>query len=91
MAAGERLARVNSAEYGECMKKKEVVIVGGDDWEGIYIDGKLVREGHSIDSDDVLEALGIDYVSRGVNQEWLEEMGSLPDNLSDVQFQVSKP
>jgi len=32
----------------------------GGDWEGIYVDGKLLREDHSLAPDDVLSVLGIE-------------------------------
>ena len=34
-----------------------------DDWEALYIDGKLVKEGHSVETEDVLDVLGIEYTS----------------------------
>ena len=62
----------------------KVTFVSGDDWQGLYIDGELKREGHSLAARDVLELLGVrcDYVT--ADQQWLEESGDLPRRLSDV-------
>lgn len=48
-----------------------VLHVESDDWEGAYVDGKLFRQGHSLDWNDWLKLLGL----AGVNTEhiWLEE------------------
>lgn len=35
----------------------KVTFVDGDDWEGVYIDGKLVTEGHCVRVDEVLKLL----------------------------------
>ena len=49
------------------------------EWEGIYVGGKLLREDHSLDPDDVLSVLGIEYETV-----WTDVDGRLPKNLSDV-------
>lgn len=74
-------------------KKKQVVKVTGDDWSGIYIDGKLVTEGHSIPFHDLMEVLtehvptGIDYwTALDVDDKWLQNEGSLPPILREVVF-----
>lgn len=59
------------------------------EWEGLYVDGTLVDEGHSLDTHDVLTILGkefefeVDEVE--ANGEWMEENGRLPTKLSQVQ------
>lgn len=42
------------------------IILKTDDWRELWVDDgrggrKLVHEGHSLDADEVLDALGIDY------------------------------
>jgi hypothetical protein len=51
------------------------------DWIGLYIDGKLVMEDHSLQESEVLEAVGIP-----VEKElWVElPTGHCPDKLEDV-------
>jgi hypothetical protein len=65
------------------LEEHDVSLVYGDDWEGLYLDGLLIREGHSLDVRDVLEALGItvDYV---MADDCLNELGSCPPLLTEV-------
>lgn len=63
-----------------------IVFVSGDDWEGMYLDGELVDEGHSLNVFKVLEKLGLAHEIRDLDSEWIEERGSLPDYLKDVMF-----
>lgn len=39
------------------MKAIKLLRAGGGDWVGIYVDGKLVKEGHSIQEEDVIAIL----------------------------------
>ncbi len=68
----------------------DFVIVGDDDWEGLYINGKLHTEGHSLSSHDILVAakgkLLRSYEHRVCNRVWLSDHGNLPDNLGDVKW-----
>lgn len=68
-----------------------LTIISGDDWEGVYKDGKLYVEGHSVQLIDVLDMLkdcgpitSINYKTEYPNMDWLNDMGSLPVNLKDV-------
>lgn len=60
---------------------KKITFVYADDWMGLYIDGELVRENHSLEPDDVLLELGIKY-----DDFWaeVEDGGRLPKKLKDV-------
>src|SRR6185437_11141463 len=40
-------------------KKLQVTHVSGDDWAGLYIDGKLVDEGHEVRLRDFAKYVGI--------------------------------
>lgn len=64
--------------------KPDAVIVLGDDWEGLYLDGKLVEEGHSLDARMTLEAVGYDVKTMEADAEWLTDRGRLPDKLDEV-------
>ena len=67
------------------MKNKKVTFVSGDaDWMGLYVDGKLVLENHSLNIEDVLDALEIDFEHPTFDSEWMEEQGTLPEFLKDV-------
>ena len=70
---------------------KQYVIVNGDDWQGIFVDGKLISEGHSFSSYELLEivkehgAVG-EFWSLEPDMDWLEDRGGLPDTLRDVKL-----
>lgn len=63
---------------------KPYTIVQGSDWVGLYYRGERLIEGHSLSIGDVLDATGHGYESKEVDQEWLENEGSLPRNLKDI-------
>lgn len=62
--------------------------VTGDDWQGLYIDGGLVEENHSIRITDLLEILEdrklLTFDYHEVDQGYLEDLGNLPDNFDDI-------
>ena len=70
------------------MKQPEVVIVRADDWMGVYLDGKLTYQGHSISEWHLLNMLGIKSTYVQADLEWMETRGDLPDCLSDVQMET---
>jgi hypothetical protein len=61
-----------------------ITLVYGEDWIGIYRDGKLIVQGHQFSECEVLEALGYEYESVNANGKWLCERGNLPKSLDDV-------
>ena len=64
---------------------KNITIIYGDDWEGIYYNGELLNEGHSINLTDVLIKLGYTIENKQVSEEEWEELGdSCPEKLEDV-------
>ena len=66
------------------MKENKITFVGADDWEGLYVNDKLVMENHSLDVFKVLNAIGVDYKYIEADNEWIGEQGSLPLKLKDV-------
>jgi hypothetical protein len=48
---------------------------GAGDWIGLYVDGKLKMEGHSLRLEDVLESIGI-KAEAIEGSEYLEEFGN---------------
>ncbi len=54
------------------------------DWEGIYVDGVLKAQGHTLDNGQILEAIGVSARHIDVKTEWIENAGHLPENLSDI-------
>jgi len=67
--------------------KAQFVMARADDWEGLYKDGVLKEEGHRIPLHRLLDELGIEYNIRWVDDEWMEDRGNLPQNLSEVAFE----
>lgn len=59
-----------------------ITFVEGDDWRGIYVDGKLYHEGHSIPRSTIAELIGADMIYADLD--WLSEQGRLPQSLDDV-------
>jgi len=76
--------------------KNQVIKVTADDWSGIYIDGRLRAEGHSIPFFQLMEALDefttnkVSYwVELEADHQWICDRGSLPDTLVEVVFDVN--
>lgn len=73
-----------------------VRLIRGDDWCGLYINGKNVYEGHNISIEDFVNIMeskhpkrtidNIDYQETYCDFDWLEEFGGFPSSLSDVVF-----
>jgi hypothetical protein len=65
-------------------------LVIGYDYQGLYLNDKLVCQGHRVDADDVLfylQGKRLDsYVKRDCDSEWLDGMGGFPKDLADVEF-----
>lgn len=77
----------------------DVKYVIGEDWEGIYIQGLLRDEGHKIRFKDgfafvcdYINQIGnvdhIEFSTYSIEQEWLENEGSLPEYFSDIPCDV---
>ena len=66
------------------MDAPKITLVRADDWEGVYFDGELVHQHHSIDVEDILQLLDIKVDRVHPDQNWLDRRGSLPKRLRDV-------
>ncbi len=76
--------------------RPKVLILFSDDWEGLYIDGKLIEEGHSLGEGDTLFILKMaeefGFTSADVTMEnvidedeiELSNVGSFPQNVSEL-------
>ena len=73
----------------------DVKYVLGEDWEGIYIQDKLIEEGHRIRFRDGFEAFceyfnnveganAIEFSTYDIDQDWLEDEGSLPEYFESI-------
>lgn len=54
------------------------------DWVGIYVDGKLVDEGHSFTPEMVLEAIGVKHQSLDIDFE-AADWGRCPATYAEVE------
>lgn len=59
------------------------------DWHGLYVDGQLAAQSHSLRPRDILKALGIEFRDLIAQQEWMEKEGSLPPTLGEVIIDLS--
>lgn len=69
--------------------KLELVV--GDDWEGLYVDGRLACEGHSVTLQDLARVVGLQLVCSDVDGQWLDDQGQLPELLSEIPEKVRTP
>lgn len=72
-------------------KKNQLVHVMGDDWCGLYLNGVLKTEGHSMSFSDIMEVVSeagsIDYwTTLEADLDWLADEGSLPPALGEVRL-----
>ena len=63
---------------------KKITIVNADDWMGVYLDGELMREGHIIHADEMLDVIGRKYETIEADEDWIARIGCLPKDLKDV-------
>lgn len=77
----------HAGNAGQRKTMKNISFVHGEDWVGLYIDGKLMAQGHSLSNVQVLACLGITSNRIDVGQDWLSEQGYLPTNLEDVRVE----
>jgi hypothetical protein len=69
------------------MRTKTLTLVTNyDDWEGIYIDGKILDQGHDINWKEVLSNLGFELKIQEADYDWLAEQGALPDKLENCKI-----
>ena len=73
----------------------DIKYVVGEDWEGIYIHNVLTDEGHRISFKDgfdticrhineVESAEYIQFSTYDIDQDWLEDQGSLPEKFESI-------
>mgnify|MGYP001568430032 FL=1 len=63
---------------------KRIVFVSGEDWTGVYLNGRLLVQNSSILAKDILKHLGYEIEDMEVDQEWLEDQGELPIQLKNI-------
>lgn len=63
------------------------LVTNHDDWEGLYVNGKLVTQGHEVTRREMMHLLNLDYQELEVDAEFLAEELELPDNLKDCKLE----
>ena len=63
---------------------KVTIVDTGNYWMGVYINGKLKWEGHSITEYELLELVGIKADCVEPESDWAEAISNLPKDLSRV-------
>lgn len=67
------------------MTHKITIVSNYDNWEGVYVDGELKTEGHSVDSEEILKLLGMDVEKIEVSTDYLGgKVAGLPQKLSKI-------
>lgn len=64
------------------MKKIGILYSNSGDWVGLYIDGKLIAEGHSISECDMVKLLLPKCDLKEVSNDAMNESGRCPANWS---------
>lgn len=62
----------------------KVDFIRSDDWEGLYIDGKCVAQGHLLDVEEVLSFLNVECTFRWLDSGYMMSLGWLPTDLKDI-------
>lgn len=72
-----------------------VRLIKADDWEGLYIDDSIFEQGHKLDGEVFLgllcnysDKLCGGYEIYYIEQEWIEDLGYLPQKFSDIPVEV---
>lgn len=70
------------------LKASRIVIARGDDWEGVYLDGELQYEDHTVKVSDLIRLGLLKATVVNVSEEELERHGcQLPDNFNDLKHE----
>lgn len=60
-----------------------ILVTNYDDWEALYINGKVLTQGHKVSRADIRKVKG-KLFEQGVDNEHTYEVGYLPDNYADI-------
>ena len=74
------------------MKKIDIVVVQSEDWDAIYVNGKLDRADHLIHACDICNAIKLPAILqtfefKRVDEKWLDREGQYPELLTDVEME----
>jgi hypothetical protein len=76
--------------------ENKIVIALGKDWHGVYVKGKLRYQGYLENIDKFITALEVSgflekdsVVFKDVDSKWLFKKTELPDDLSDIKWEIN--
>ena len=87
--SGVEQARTDPVFTGTFKKRVVTRVYGNSDWAGLYVDGKLIHQGHSIPPsylDDFCSVLGTILEEAEYDAAWMDEVTTLPEHLEDVKL-----
>jgi hypothetical protein len=67
-------------------KMNDLILVYADDWEGLYINGEIKRENHTIRLHDILSFCPINsIIEKEVDWEWFDSNGGVfPESYAKI-------
>lgn len=65
-------------------KQPKINLIYSENWCGMYIDGRLQLNDHSLDVGQVLSLLGYSFTRQNVDDSWLEDIIDLPQSLNEI-------
>lgn len=71
----------------------KITVASADDWIGVYADGELIHEGHSVDLTYFisyimpLAGINLGWEVKNADEDWLvEDVGNFPTDLAEVKW-----
>ena len=68
-------------------KSDVVTFVSADDWFGVYVNGELLDAAHNmrhVSFAEAFGAIGVEFVSKRVDQDWMESQATLPEKFDEI-------
>lgn len=62
--------------------KHGILVTNGDDWEGLYVDGVMVEQGHRVSRDSFMGLAS--YKTVDVDQDWADSVGHYPELYAEI-------
>jgi len=71
--------------------ESKIIIVIADDWEGLYVNGRLIEEGHKVKRSELIQTMK-EFNTFNVEEKWLnnegievvESLGSMPKKYLEI-------
>lgn len=73
--------------------RKSFQFITSDDWEGLYINGKLHHENHRITAKQLVAILannGVKIEGLRIDDDYMEDLGNLPKQFDEIDQNMVK-